>query len=415
VIVQGGMRYEYFDPKFITVPDPLATATSYPGDYNVALGIINEGSIGQTEASSFLLPRINIQLTPSNGTTIYAGYGMFAQMPALNPLYYASYNLSRRIAAGDRSPYGGEVAFAVRPERSRQFEIAIEHEISPILTARIATYNKTLSNQVQLSAFYDTQGDRLFTQYRNDGTGHAKGLEIEADFSFAPSITARFGYEHAIAEGLTSFPRSNRVLFTDETFPPTPLTLRPFDYQQSHRATVILHARTANDDLFLGGIEATAVFTARSGHAYTKQSEIRNLGPSNPWNIGVYTIQDPRFASPVEAHNASTTPLMTNLDLRIAKTFDLRVAALTFFVQVLNVLNTKNVLNVYPTTGTPNDDSWLNNQFSDYSRQFPDYDSFYRDINLKNRWAYMGAAGDDIYGTPRSIQFGVNVKLGGPQ
>jgi len=415
--IQAGIRYERFDPK-------LKTATLAPNNYgfyniinyNVALGIMDESKINPTDPVTLLLPRINLQFSPTDRTTFHAGYGLFAQMPALSPLYVSSHGFSRAISGGDRSPYGGELAFEVRPERSKLFEFGIEQVISPLVTTRATAFYKVLSNQIQMARYYDPQGTILFTQYRNDGNGRAKGIEVECNVTFSSGFSALLTYEYSMAEGLSSNPRSNRVLFSDETFPPVPTTMYPYDYQQSHRATALLHARTnENLGILLGGIEATAILSARGGHPYTKEYEIQNLGASSPWNIGVYSIQDPRFVYPLEAHNSSTTPISFNLDLRLSKSFDSEVAAVTVFLDILNVLNTKNILNVYPKTGTANDDSWLASSFSENNRLLPNYESFYRDINLENRWAYMGATGYDLYSPPRRIQFGVNVTLGSSQ
>ena len=97
--------------------------------------------------------------------------------------------------------------------------------------------------------------------------------------------------------------------------------------------------------------------------------------------------------------------------MQIHKTITTDFLSLTLYVNVLNVFNTKNVLNVYPTTGAANDDGWFANVLAAPYLQTPGYEQFYRDINLKNRWAYMSATGNDIYGTPRQVQFGLRVEM----
>ena len=190
----------------------------------------------------------------------------------------------------------------------------------------------------------------------------------------------------------------------------------PYDYQQSHRAAAIFHARTSETQGFLlRGIDFTAVFTARGGHPYTREADFRYLGSWSPWSVGIGAIADPRFIEPLEAHNLSTTPFTLNLDFRFSKTFDFDVASVTMFLDVLNVLNTRNVLSVYPRTGTANDDGWLGSAFSEYYKEQTNYEAFYKDINLNNRWAYMGATEYDLYSPPRRIQFGMNITLGGSQ
>ena len=82
-----------------------------------------------------------------------------------------------------------------------------------------------------------------------------------------------------------------------------------------------------------------------------------------------------------------------------------------FFINILNVFNTRHILNVYPQTGDTRDDGWFQSPRSEPYKAFLGYEQFYRAINLENRWAYMGATGNDIYGSPRQIRFGMTVRM----
>ena len=406
-----GLRYQYFDPQFKTVKQGSGPMGIYDVNYNVTVGIMDENQIGKSGAQSLLMPRVHFRFSPTPQTSFHARYGMFAQMPALNPLYISSYSFSYSISPMDRSPYAGNLAFDVRPERSKQYEFGFEHSLTPHQFLRANMYYKILSNQLQLARYFAPSGAFLFTQYRNDGNGLARGIEIELEVNRYKGFSALFSYAYSVAQGTTSNPQSNAVLFSDETFPPAPTTMRPYDYQQNHRLTLIMDARTdADEGILLGGLSATSVITFSSGHPYTREEVSQFWGSSTPWLIGVHSILDPRFVRPLEAHNSSTTPFLFYMDLRLAKTLNLEVVSVTVYANVLNVFNTKNIINVYPRTGTANDDSWLNSQYSDIIEQIPNYESFYRDINLKNRWAYM-RTGNDLYGPPRQIRVGMTVQF----
>jgi hypothetical protein len=81
------------------------------------------------------------------------------------------------------------------------------------------------------------------------------------------------------------------------------------------------------------------------------------------------------------------------------------------YIHALNLLDTKHVLNVYPTTGEPDDDGWLSSPLSGQHRAILNYEAFYRAINLDNHWAYTLATGNDIYGQPRQLRFGLRLGL----
>jgi hypothetical protein len=44
-------------------------------------------------------------------------------------------------------------------------------------------------------------------------------------------------------------------------------------------------------------------------------------------------------------------------------------------------------------------------------KKIPQYEDFYRAINLDNRWAWQMASGKDFYGMPRQIRFGARVEF----
>jgi hypothetical protein len=84
------------------------------------------------------------------------------------------------------------------------------------------------------------------------------------------------------------------------------------------------------------------------------------------------------------------------------------------YAQVTNLLNTKQVLNVYPTTGSAEDDGWLTNPLAGQFNSIPNYAAFYRAINLENRWAAMTITRfplGDFYGTPRAIRVGLRAEI----
>jgi hypothetical protein len=132
----------------------------------------------------------------------------------------------------------------------------------------------------------------------------------------------------------------------------------------------------------------------------------------------VEPINDRRFSFPQEPVNSSTTPFVFNIDLQIGKMFKLGPVNMELYVNVLNLLNTKQIINVYPTTGSAEDDGILTNPLSASYRAIPNYEAFYRAINLQNRWAAMGTGASlvgygagDMYGVPRQIRVGVRAEI----
>jgi hypothetical protein len=225
------------------------------------------------------------------------------------------------------------------------------------------------------------------------------------------------------AQGTGSTPRSSQQAVTDEATARFPEFINPLNFNETHKGTVMLDYRFARGEggSALEGMGLNLLLNFNSGHNYTKIEEPHNLGQASPWTIGVRALQDSRSRVPVEPINSSTTPWVFNVDLTLNKVFYFDLFNVELYARVLNLFNAKNVLNVFPTTGTATDDGWLKNSLAAQYLQIPGYEDFYRAVNLQNRWAYdrvngvaaggLGQqAGNDLFGAPREIRLGMKLE-----
>jgi len=86
-----------------------------------------------------------------------------------------------------------------------------------------------------------------------------------------------------------------------------------------------------------------------------------------------------------------------------------------FYLSVQNLLNTKNVINVYDKTGNAFNDGFLDSKDgqqiiagSRYTERFAD---LYRAINYGNRQAANSIYGYDLFGIPRQMRVGILVNF----
>lgn len=217
----------------------------------------------------------------------------------------------------------------------------------------------TFVEQLQASAVYFSRSD--------DFLGDARGLELNMSFFKKTAWQADVRYT------LTNASKENAL--TEASIP--------------HRGVFVLEYlpdKSAGGKI-LQGLGLHTILSATSGHADETGSSI------------------PSFSG------KARRPANFQVDLGLNKIFALGSVEVEIYVHALNLLNKKNVLNVYPTTGEPDDDGWLSSPSAEPYKQIPNYEAFYRAINLDNRWAYTGATGNDIYGQPRQVRVGVRLAL----
>lgn len=428
LIVNVGARYELFDPKATAVPKTTNPVTGQldwqepPFDQN--LNVLREDQLIETEPHSLLLPRVSFSFPVTDRTVFYALYGKYAQMPALANIYLNNVALSALFNPLTRVPYnlgGNTIGFTSKPERLTQYEIGIRQSLSDNFAMTVTGFYKDTKDQLSIRRESNSVGVPIMTSFQNEDFGTQKGLELTLELRRTNRIAAKVNYTLSDARGTGSTPRSSQNAVTDEASARLPNFISPLDFNQTHRGTMMLDYRFSKGEggKALEGLGLNLLLSFNSGHNFTKIREPQNLGQATPWDIGVDALRDSRNRIPVEPINSSSTPWVFNVDMTLNKVFFLPMMNIEIYARVLNVLNSKQILNVFPSTGTPFDDGWLKSPFAESYKQIPNYEEFYRSVNLQNRWAYMdiGAgqglgqqAGGDLFGSPRQILLGLRLE-----
>jgi outer membrane receptor protein involved in Fe transport len=301
----------------------------------------------------------------------------------------------------------------VGPERTTQYEIGIRQTISDNFALTMTGFYKDVRDQIQIRRILNPSGVPIFTSYQNEDFSTIKGLEMTLELRRTNRLSARLNYTLQDGRGSASTPASSRVAVSDVGSARFPNFIYPFDYNQTHRGTIFIDYRWGKGDggPILEGLGLNMVMSFNSGHNYTQVLELAQLGQAGVWELGTRAIVDRRVANPVEPVNSSTTPWVFNVDLNASKVFYLNDVTFELYVNVLNLLNTKQVINVYTNTGTPTDDGWLRSPLSFTYQQIPRYTEFYQAINLDNRYSFRRATGYDVYETPREIRAGLRLEL----
>jgi hypothetical protein len=412
IILNVGLRYEYFNAGGKVFRDAYLPDMIYD--------VIDKTKLVDAPTFDYLLPRISFSLPVTDNTVFYTQYGLYAQNPALNNLYIGNTALSRTVSQSTRgNAYLTPVGFNLRPERTTSYEMGIRQMLSDNFALTMSGFYKDMRDQLQVRNLVDAQGVSVYRAYQNVDFGTVKGLELTLELRRTHRFSARINYTLSDARGTGSNPNGAFGII-EQGIGRQINSINPLLYDQTHRGTVLLDYRWPINEggKILSGLGGNILISFNSGHPYTKIKELNSLGQADPWSIGTYPQQDPRYSYPAEPINTSMTPFYLNVDLNVSKMFEIANVKCEVFVNVTNLLNTKHILNVYPTTGSAQNDGWLTNSLATGTYASQQYQDFYRAINLENRYAYLGLVdrgqvlvGSDIYGVPRQIRAGFRVEL----
>jgi len=406
MILDAGVRIERYDLDLRAPENPLDISS-----YVTPMQLIDIAALKHVRPFTFVHPRIGMLLLLPDQTSFGLRYGTYSQMPALQYIYAGTVYASRTVAYGimDAPPYG---AFA-QPERTSQVEATVEQDLGDRGRVALTGYIKRTDHLLGVRKV-STELNDLYPQWANEEVAEMRGIELEANLRLHDELRIRLAHAWSSAKSTASNPSSNFGLLergSRVVLPELPVTA---DFSRTHVGSIILDYSSplGSESSILEGFRACAIFRYSSGVPYTRIAPFTASGAAGTFEFGTQPIADPRWAVPLEATNSSRGPWNTTLDLRVSQEMDLGPVVLVLFVDVLNVLDTRNVTNVFPMTGAPNDDAWFSHPYFLVGyKDIPFYESFYRAVNLNNRHALLRAGVADTYGPPRELRFGIRVEM----
>ena len=407
LIINAGLRLDYFDTDDKVLRDPSNPVV----DFNTNL--IAESEWSDKKPVTEVSPRLGISFPISQKTVFYAQYGKFIQMPELNNVYYNNRQLGRQIVSGGFF-YLAPIGFAMDPMKTTQYELGFRQQMGEVAAIDITGFYKNVKGYPTTVRVPAAPGADIQTYYAitNGDFATTKGLEFKVNLRRVNRLQAQLNYTLTDAEGTGSGESTYYGAVYRGTQVPT--ITSPLEFEQTHRGSVILDYRWGVNDggPVLERLGANAVFTFSSGHPYTTAYAPPG-GQADPYTAGVDYMQDPRSREALEPINSSMTPWNFNIDLRLDKSFNIVENLVgTVYIRVTNLLDTKNVINVYQMTGSAVDDGYISDPTryaSNLNAYGPEYLDLYRAINSVNGASYLSSVGNELYNSPRQIFVGLKL------
>ena len=337
MIVNAGLRYELYNPRGVSPTDPLdplelnpdGTINLNDDEYKVGLPIIK--SPVEPSIKQMLAPRLGISFPISDEAKLHFTYGHYYQMPQGDDLYE---NLHFDMRGGIRRRGNPDL----EPEKTVAYEVGIAQQLTSDLTVDITGFTKDIDNLVS-SVHVDIAND--YSYFINDIYGRVQGFEFTARKwpTQRSRISGMLNYTYSVAKGKGS----SRSLGYESYYyqQPEVTESHPLDWDQRHVLSAALDVQLP----FNAGINLIGRYG--SGLPYTPN-------PEAPIKLDV---------------NSKRYPPTYNVDMLLSKRSTIGGLTYTFFADVRNIFNTKNLDDIidpvtYDRYGVPLNDKKHSNPLS---------------------------------------------------
>lgn len=326
-----------------------------PDGNDVDGGRITSGSFRDYDPQVVVMPRIAFNFPITDEAIFIAHYDLLAQRPTtglsrLNPFEYLDLQNLRN---------GGILNNPnLLPQKTTEYELAFKQALTKKSALKLAAFYRELRDLLQ-AVNYPQAYPITYVAYGNRDFGTVKGFQLEYELRRTNNIKIDANYTLQFANGTGS--SATTGLNLARAGAPALRTLLPFDYDNRHQFLVRMDWRygrglnyngpVINDVNILENFGVNVTMNALSGRPYTKRDR-------------AYAVTSRASASSqtVGQINGSRLPWQVTFDARINKTILLSrdgKKSLDIYLQILNLFDTRNVVGVYPFTGSPDDDGFL--------------------------------------------------------
>ena len=408
VVVSAGVRVDMFNMDDYKLNDPANPPWDETGQ-----GVFEE-QISKSDTKTEIQPRLGLAFPVSDEVVFHLQYGKFAQMPELD-LPYASSRYMHLVWGGQNytpDPMG----FDLDPVLTTQYEVGMSYQFLPDAAIDVTAFAKNTTGQVVLNTSSlvevgNTYGVSTGSPYYTNGDfTTVNGFEFTFRTRRINRLQTFASYTYSDARGVNSDPNSNAGNLSQSMLSPPPMMINPLYYTNKHRGALSADYRFGEDDGVLSGLGVNLQYKFNSGHPFT----LSDGGMGQRAAYAGALLEDARSREPQEPVGQSTTPWQSFVNLKVDYNLSLGGVGVQLFAYVENLLNTKNVVNVYSRSGNAYDDGFLTDPSLSseiVAAQGELYETLYERVNLDNRQHYQWDFSRDLFGSPRVVKFGASVNF----
>ncbi len=350
---------EIFDPTILDVGGGISPLLKDPKQNRVTAA-----SFKDYDPQLNVMPRISFSFPISDEALFFAHYDVLTQRPTSNSYtspstWYFFDNISGII----NNP-------SLKPTKTIDYELGFTQKVSNSSSITFTTFYREMRNMIQVYRFTGSY-PKDYTTYSNLDFGTVKGLTLKYDLRRTKNIGMTAYYTLQFADATGSSPTTAASLINAGL--PNLRSTFPLPWDRRHQFNLAFELAWGQGKEYNGprtnrkngkkpidwlsntGISLT--LTGGSGVPYTASRNTRS-----PLSGGSYLLKG--------TISGNRLPWQFKIDARVYKDIyfamgkekegeDRKQGYISVYFQLINLLNTKNVINVYPYTGNPDDDGYL--------------------------------------------------------
>lgn len=312
-----------------------------------------------------VMPRVAFSFNLTDEASFFAHYDILAQRPQSRLFTPAStwYFLEENIGGVINNPN-------LRPEKTIDYQVGFRQLVTKNSAITFSAFYREMRDMIQIVNVANAYPVTYLT-FGNVDFGTVKGFSVDYDMrrTKTSNLSLKLNYTIQFAEGTGSSETSQGNIVQNGQ--PNLRAIAPLDFDSRHQINVTADysfgqgrdyngptTKKGKQPLSNSGINL--IIRARSGEPYTQQA---NPTPEAQSGVAARPILDGQI-------NGSRLPWSFRVDMKISKGFALntkkkesgtpgRPLYLNVNLWIQNLLDTRNIINVYRYTGNPDDDGYL--------------------------------------------------------